>query len=165
MIEIPIVNEKDEVIGYKPREAVDLENDIVRSASLWITDSQGRVLLAQRKLTKRTDPGKWAEAVGGTVDGQDSYEETVYREAEEELGITGVTFELGPKQFIQGPPSHYFAQWYKVTLDWPIERFVPQESEVEQVAWVDVDVLKRDMATNPDKYIAALPGIVGLLTE
>lgn len=37
-------------------------------------------------MTKRTDPGKWAEAIGGTVRGDDDYESTIYREAEE-LGI------------------------------------------------------------------------------
>lgn len=165
MVEIPIVNEQDEIIGHKLREEVDLEHDIVRSASLWITDSQGRILLAQRKLTKRTDPGKWAEAVGGTVDGDDSYEDTVYREAEEELGIIGQKFTLGPKQFIKGPPANYFAQWYYVTLDWPIEKFVPQESEVEQIAWWEPELLAKDMAEHRETYIDALPGIVRLLSK
>lgn len=96
-MEVPVVNNRDEIIGYKKREELDLSSDLVRSASLWITNSKGQVLLAQRKFTKRTDPGKWAEAVGGTVDGKDSYEETVYREAEEELGIRDVQFTLGPK--------------------------------------------------------------------
>ncbi len=54
------------------------------------------------------------KAVGGTVDNEDSYEETVYREAEEELGIKGVTFTLGPRQFVAGPPANYFVQWYYV---------------------------------------------------
>lgn len=94
-VKIPIVNRQDMIIGYKRREELDPSMDIVRSASLWITNSKGEVLLAQRKSTKRTDPGKWAEAVGGTVDGGDSYEETIYREADEELGIRGENSERG----------------------------------------------------------------------
>jgi isopentenyldiphosphate isomerase len=86
-MKIPIVNEKDEIIDYKARTDISFEKDIFRTASLWITNSKGEVLLARRKFDKKVDPGKWAEAVGGTVEGDDSYEDTVIREAEEELGI------------------------------------------------------------------------------
>lgn len=162
---VPIVNRNDEIIGHKQRAELDYAVDIVRSASLWITNSKGDILLAQRKFDKRTDPGKWAEAVGGTVEGQDSYESTAYREAEEELGISGVTFALGPKQFVEGPPASYFVQWYYVTLDWPIEKFAPQEEEVEQIAWWSPELLARDMSEHPEKYIDALPGMIGLLKK
>ena len=159
---IPIVDKNDELIGYKDRTSLDLATDIVRSSSVWITNTKGQVLLAQRKFTKRTDPGKWAEAVGGTVEEGDDYESTAYREAEEELGIENQQFAIGPKQFIAGPPANYFVQWYTVVLDWPVEKFIPQESEVEQVVWWDLDELQRDMRQNPDKYIAALPEIIAL---
>lgn len=162
---VPIVNRDDEIIGYKQRAELDYAVDIVRSASLWITNSRGEFLLAQRKFDKRTDPGKWAEAVGGTVEDQDSYEATAYREADEELGITGVPFVLGPKQFVEGPSASYFVQWYYVTLDWPIEKFVPQEEEVEQIAWWNPELLAKDMADHPEKYIDALPGMVELLRK
>jgi isopentenyldiphosphate isomerase len=160
---VPIVNKDDEIIGHKKREELDLSKDIIRSSSLWITNNKGQILLAQRKFNKRVDPGKWAEAVGGTVDNDDSYEDTVYREAEEELGIKGQGFTLGPKQFVHGPPASYFVQWYHVTLDWPIEKFIPQESEVEQVVWWNPQALQRDMAENPDAYISVLPDIFRLL--
>ena len=162
-VKVPIVDKNDVVIGYKMREELDLEKDIVRSSSLWITNSKGQVLLAQRKLDKRTDPGKWAEAVGGTVDGEDTYEATVYREAEEELGIYDQVFTVGPKQFVAGPPNSYFVQWYYIVLDWPIEQFVPQEAEVEQIAWQGTQTLQNDMKEHPHRYIDALPGIFNLL--
>lgn len=162
---IPVVNKDDEIVGRKERETLDLKHDIVRSSSLWITNNKGDVLLAQRKFTKRTDPGKWAEAVGGTVEDDDDYEATVYREAEEELGIRGQVFTLGPKQFVKGPPAHYFVQWYYVCLDWPIEQFIPQESEVEQVKWWNLEALKVDIQQYPEKYIAALPGMLSLLAS
>jgi isopentenyldiphosphate isomerase len=57
---IPVVNEKDEIIGHKDRADVDPSVDIVRSASLWITNRNGDILLAQRKFTKRNNPGKWS---------------------------------------------------------------------------------------------------------
>src|SRR5687768_11331136 len=102
-MQIPVVDQQDKIIGFKERDEIDFQKDIFRTASLWITNSQGDVLLAQRKHNKKTDPGKWAEAVGGTVEGDDSYEATVLREAYEELGLQNVTPQLGPKQLITTP--------------------------------------------------------------
>lgn len=107
---IPIVDHQDKVIGHKVREAIDYRTDIFQTASLWIIDSSGDILLAQRTLDKKIDPGKWAEAVGGTVENAESYEETVIREAAEELGITDINLQKGPKQFIT-TPCQYFVQW------------------------------------------------------
>lgn len=164
MERIPVVDDKDEVIGYKNREELDYSTDIVRSSSLWITNSLGQVLLAQRKMTKKINPGKWSEAVGGTVENEDTYESTIYREAEEELGITNQVFIIGPKQYIPGPPANYFVQWYRLTIDCPVEVFTPQETEVEQVVWFDLSILKNDVKNNPDKYINELPEIIKLLS-
>lgn len=54
----------------KSRDDIDYSKDIFRTASLWITNSNGDILLAQRKFDKKVDPGKWAEAVVGTVEEQ-----------------------------------------------------------------------------------------------
>lgn len=158
---IPIVNRQDEIIGHKDRADLDYSKDIFRSASLWITNSNGDVLLAQRKMDKKVDPGKWAEAVGGTVEGGDSYEETIIREAEEELGLTDLVITPGPKQFITTPCS-YFVQWYTATIDKGISEFIIQEDEVEQVAWIPHAQLREELATIPDKYIEAMTRIADL---
>ncbi|HYG83983.1 MAG TPA: NUDIX domain-containing protein [Verrucomicrobiae bacterium] len=158
---VPVVNRDDVIIGAKDRSALDFKKDIFRTASLWITNSQGDVLLAQRKHNKKVDPGKWAEAVGGTVEGGDSYETTIYREAQEELGIVDVPFQLGPKQLITFP-ARYFVQWYSVTLDWPLERFMIQTAEIEQIAWLPRAQLETELKTAPGKYIAAMPDIIAL---
>lgn len=158
---IPVVDWQDKIIGSKERDEVDFKNDIFRTASLWITNSAGGILLAQRKMDKKTDPGKWAEAVGGTVEGNDDYEATMLREAYEELGMQNITPQLGPKQLIT-TPCHYFVQWYTVQLDAPIESFTIQPEEVEQIAWIPYSQLKKELQTEPKKYIAAMPEIVAL---
>src|SRR5687768_13871923 len=132
---IPVVNEKDEIIEHKDRADVNPSVDIVRSASLWITNRNGDILLAQRKYTKRNNPGKWSEAVGGTVEGQDDYESTMLREAEEEIGLKVDSYEIGPKQYVSSP-TKYFVQWYRTVIDEPIEAFSAQEEELEQLAWI-----------------------------
>ncbi len=55
-----IVNEKDEQIALKERKDIKKE-EIYRVSALWITNSKGEILLAQRGLNKKHDPGKWAQ--------------------------------------------------------------------------------------------------------
>jgi len=158
---IPIVNQQDEIIGNKDRSDIDYDNDIFRTASLWITNSAGDVLLAQRKFSKKVDPGKWSEAVGGTVEGNESYLTTVIREAAEELGLNNIKIQPGPKQYIS-TSYKCFVQWYTIILDIPIFEFVIQDDEVEQIAWVPVEQLRSELKTNPDKYIDIMPDILQL---
>lgn len=160
-MEIPIVDQTDTVIGAKKRSALDYSNDIFRTASLWITDGHGNVLIAQRKLDKKVDPGKWGEAVGGTVEGDDTYEDTVRREAAEELGIYDLELHAGPKQFIDSY-AKYFVQWYYATLDMPLRDFVIQPEEVEAIAWIPVAQLKEELRSGSHNYIPAMNDIVEL---
>lgn len=160
-MKIPIVNTNDEIIGYKERSEVDYSVDIFRTASLWITNSNGDVLLAQRKWDKKVDPGKWAEAVGGTVEGDDSYEDTVIREAAEELGLENVAVHIGPKQYIDGS-AQYFVQWYTATVDIATDVLKIQQEEVETVVWVPLSQLQQELDEMPEKYIPAMRDIVQL---
>jgi 8-oxo-dGTP pyrophosphatase MutT (NUDIX family) len=161
---IPVVDEKDEIIGYKDRADINPSIDIVRSASLWITNHNGDVLLAQRKFTKRTNPGKWSEAVGGTVEGEDSYESTMLREAEEEIGLTVSSYKIGPKQYVSSP-TRYFVQWYQAVVDQPIEAFNAQEEELEQLAWVSEEQFIYELKNNPEKYIDEMQEIARLFIK
>lgn len=162
---IPIVNEQDEIIGYKQRSEVDYTKDIFRTASLWITNSEGQILLAQRSKDKKVDPDKWAEAVGGTVEGTDSYKVTIYREAEEELGVVEEKFELSIKQFVNTPTARYFIQWYTLTLDWPLDNFHPQESEVQKIGWWNPEQLHNihELVENGQLSISLIPIIESTL--
>jgi NADH pyrophosphatase NudC (nudix superfamily) len=119
------------------------------------------VLLAQRKFDKKHDPGRWGPAVAGTVDQGESYESNIYKEAEEEIGLKGVKFDLGPKQLISDGPHKFFCQWFLAKVD--AEDFVIQESEVEQVAWFTVDRLKEELKNNSDKFTANSKRWAGLL--
>jgi isopentenyldiphosphate isomerase len=52
---IPIVNLDDEIIGYKERSEITLQ-DIYRVSALWIENSKGEILLAQRGFMKKHNP-------------------------------------------------------------------------------------------------------------
>ena len=63
-----IVDLNDEIIGHKPRNEIDFKKDYYRIGCLWLTNSKGEVLIAQRLLAKDKDPGKWGPAAAGTLE-------------------------------------------------------------------------------------------------
>lgn len=147
-----IVDADDNLIGHKKRNEVDYGNEIYRSSALWIVNSLDQVLIAQRKLTKDRDPGMWGPSVAGTVEEGETYESNAYKEAEEEVGLTGYNFTKIDKVKIDDA-RHQFMQWYIVKVDESAEYFTPQPEEVEQVTWVYIDELQNDVQQNPQKYI------------
>ena len=161
---ITIVNDQDEVIGYKERGTIELQ-DIYRVSALWITNSKGDVLLAQRQLSKRHHPGMWGPAVAGTVDEGESYDDNIVKEAEEEIGLENIQPRKSIKQRVTlatGDHNH-FTQWYTLVVDKPAEDFVAQEEEVAQVKWFSRNELERELRDHPEKYLKGLQRAVETL--
>lgn len=149
-----LVDENDQVIGYKERAELEA-GDIYRITSLWVVNAQHEILLAQRVSTKKNDPGKWGPAVAGTIENKESYDEGVAKEAREELGITGARFTRGPKLFVpdNGHGQGYFCQTFIAKLDWPINRFKPQTEEVAAIKWLSLAELEQEMHTSPENFV------------
>ena len=154
MAKIAIVDKNENIIGYKERKD-ELDTDIHLVSSLWVENSKGDVLLAQRKLNKRRDPGLWGPAVAGTVEEGETFESNMLKEAEEEIGLTDFKFRLGPKLFMV-TNHQYFVQYFFATVDGEIERFRVQEDEVEKIRWIPRAEFIADIAKNPEKYVPSV---------
>lgn len=158
-MKVQIVDKDDNFIELKDRFEVNYDSDIYRVSALWLTNSEGKVLLAKRAMTKKYDPGMWGPAAVGTLEENETYENNIYKEAEEEIGLTGVNFEE-MKKILVDDGHHYFIKWYKVVLDKDPSEFTLQQEEVDEVAWFDIDIVKKELTEMPDKYVPALPQIV-----
>jgi len=158
-MKIQIVDRQDNLIGAKERTEVNRDKDIFRTAALWLRNGRGEVLLAKRSLSKDKDPGMWGPAVAGTVDEGETYDTTIYREAEEEIGLHGVQFELGPKVFYDYARPQW-VQWYFAVVDRPIEKFTKQDDEVDELMWTDEKSLLGDVENNQAKYVPSMPRTV-----
>ncbi|MEK9135397.1 MAG: NUDIX domain-containing protein [Patescibacteria group bacterium] len=154
-MKIVIVDEKDNVIGYKDRDAINYQEDIYRVSALWITNSKGDILLAKRALTKSHSPGKWGPAVSGTVDEGEDYDLNIIKEAEEEIGLTNISPRKGFKKRISGK-YNYFCQWYFAIMDKPVSDFKIKKDEVEEVKWFPIKELIREMENQPDKFTGSI---------
>jgi len=158
---VQIVDDNDQIIGHKERSEIDDKKDIYRVSSLWLTNSKQEVLLAQRKHTKANEPGKWGPAVAGTLEGDESFESNIIKEISEEIGLTNLNIKKGPYIRIKNP-RNYFCQWYTASLDIPAEDITAQEEEVERVAWFNKKELKKQIKSDPSKFVASMPRIADL---
>lgn len=162
---IVIVNENDIPIGVAERSTIDYKTQIYRVAALWVVNTKGHVLIAQRKLTKQKDPGKWGPSVAGTVEGGETYEQNIIKEAFEEIGLRDVDLQPVRKTYLDTPRKH-FCQWFTARVDWTDTlNFKIQEDEVEAIAWIAIDDLVRDYKNFPKKYIPSFGTSLEVLKE
>jgi isopentenyldiphosphate isomerase len=154
---IVIVDNDDRIVGHKESGTL-ASKDIYRVSALWITNSHNEILLAQRQLSKHHDPGKWGPAVAGTVEEGETYEANILKEAEEEIGLTGINPTLGPKRRVSGE-HNYFCQWYTLVIDKPAQDFTLQEEEVSQVKWFTREELANELHNHPQHYLTGLDGV------
>src|SRR3989338_11488629 len=115
MKDIIIVNENDEIIGFKKRGTLKPE-DIYRVSALWIENSKGEVLLAQRSFSKKHHPGLWGPAVAGTNEEGETYEENIIKEAEEEVGLKDIHLKKWFKKRTSTDYNH-FTQFFKLIIN------------------------------------------------
>lgn len=158
---VVIVDENDNIIAYKNREAVRQE-DIYRVSALWITNSRGEILLARRHRTKSHHPRKWGPAVAGTVEQGESYQDNIIKEAEEELGLQQVRLATGPKVKLDDETYHIFIQWYTLKIDKEIDQFTIQEDEVEEIKWFTAEELQTQLRKHPEEFLPAMKTFVAL---
>lgn len=161
---IPVVTEDDNIVGHKERASIGTE-DIYRVSALWITNSVGQILMAQRSFSKAKSPGAWGPAVAGTVEKGESYTGNIIKETREELGIT-ITPEnitIGPKTRVRTDRSNYFTQWFFLEKDDALDVARIEPVEVAQIAWYGKDELLIALTEHPEQFTPAAPQWIPLL--
>ncbi len=150
-----VVDQDDRVVDYLPIDEL-LPGDIYRISALWLCNTAGQILIAQRSATKTNDPNRWGPAVAGTVEQGETYESNILKEMAEELNLYDVALGQGPKTFINdnGYGLGYFVQAFIGTLDRPVENFVLQTDEVAQVRWINLEELQTWLQSSPIEFTA-----------
>ncbi|MBD3304476.1 NUDIX domain-containing protein [Candidatus Woesearchaeota archaeon] len=164
MGKLPIVDENDNLVEYKERDKINYQEDIYRVSALWIVNSKGELLLAKRAATKTQDPNRWGPAVAGTVDKGESYEQNIIKEAEEELGLTGIEFQKGPKTRVKGR-YNYFCQWFILKTDKDINELRIEKDEVSEIKWWTKEELKEQLKANPELFVSSMKQHINAMVE
>ncbi len=84
-----VVDKNDTIIEFRTRYECHHDPSLIhRSIGVLIFDSKGRVLLQKRSQNKDTYQGYWGLSCAGHVAKGETYEKTVVRELQEELGVS-----------------------------------------------------------------------------
>lgn len=86
---LPVVDENGVVISQAPRAFCHSARHLLHPVvHLHIIDRNARIYLQKRAASKKQYPNMWDTAVGGHISYGEYVQEALFREAEEELGLT-----------------------------------------------------------------------------
>lgn len=139
---LDIVDENDRVIGRRPRGEVYAKGLRHRCVFIQARDARGRVFVHRRTATKLVFPSLYDMFVGGVVGAGESYDDAALREAEEELGVSGLPRPRHLFTFLYGDGAgrSWWSAVYEVRCDLPVR---PQVEEVAWHAFLPEDELER----------------------
>lgn len=147
-MEIPVVNDKDEIVGYKERSLITSE-DIIRVTSIWTTDGKDNILLQKRSMSKKNSPGLWCPSVSGTVEKGEEYEANAYKELSEEIGIHNVVLIKGKKYEYN---TQKFNQLFFLQI--PTDtKFELEKDTIDQIKWFTKDELINLYKKSPELFV------------
>jgi isopentenyl-diphosphate delta-isomerase type 1 len=158
-----IVNERDEVIGQKPRSEVHARGLLHRAIHVLVFNTRGEIFLQKRSLKKDRQPGVWDSSCSGHVDSGENYDQTAVRELREEIGLN-----------LNAPPERLFKinaceetdaefVWvYRCQNNGP---FQLQPEEIDAGDWFTPEYVSRWIKEKPHELAPAFVLIWNLFTS
>jgi 8-oxo-dGTP pyrophosphatase MutT (NUDIX family) len=126
---LDVVDAEDHVVGQAPRAEVMAKRLRHRCVFILATDADGRIFVHRRTPQKIVFPSLYDVFVGGVVGTGETYDEAARREAEEELGVTGIEPEHLFTFLYTSADHEWFSAVYRATTPVTVS---PQR---EEVAW------------------------------
>ncbi|KUN84958.1 NUDIX hydrolase [Streptomyces bungoensis] len=139
---LDIVDEHDRVVAQVPRGEAYARGLRHRAVFVEVRDAAGRLFVHRRTATKLVFPSLYDLFVGGVVGAGESYDEAALREAEEELGVTGLPRPAHLFTFLydDGAGKSWWSAVYEVRCELPVR---PQAEEVQWHGFLADDEVER----------------------
>ncbi|MFY1596626.1 NUDIX hydrolase [Micromonospora sp. WMMD737] len=138
---LDIVDEHDRVVGQARRGDAYARRLRHRCAFVLVRNAAGEIFVHRRTERKLVFPSLYDMFVGGVVGAGESYDEAARREAEEELGVSGLPDPTPLFSFLYETPEHtWWSAVYEVRCDVPVH---PQATEVAWHAFLTEEELDR----------------------
>ena len=127
-------------------------------------------------MSKESFPGLWDISAAGHITAGDTSQRAAVRELEEELGIAAKEGELeflftikGFYEDVSRPfLDHEFSDVYLMKTTVSIDNVVFQKEEVDEVKYLSIPILKKELDENPQLYVPhheAYGKLFGVLKE
>jgi isopentenyl-diphosphate delta-isomerase type 1 len=150
-----VVNDRDEVIGQKPRSEIHRLKLKHRAVHVLVFNSKGELFLQKRSMKKDCFPGAWDSSASGHLEAGESYDACAVRELKEELGLT--IAQVPERQFkidARAETGWEFVWIYRCAAEGP---FTLNPDEIETGEWFSPAKLSRWLAEKPEVFAGAVP--------
>jgi isopentenyl-diphosphate delta-isomerase type 1 len=145
-----VVNERDEVVGRRPRREVHRDGDRHRAVHVLVFNARGQLFLQKRSMSKDTFPGAWDSSASGHVDSGEDYDQCAVREAREEIGLALTTAPTRLfKMDASAETGQEFVWVYRCESEGP---FSLNAEEIERGGWFGPDEINEWMARSPKDF-------------
>lgn len=160
---ILIVDKNDNPVGSEHRSKALELGLIHRIVRVILVNKNQQVLLQWRDENRDTFPNTWDQSAGGHVDEGENYEDAVYRELKEELGLAKVKLtELEHFYTDWNYDNKIIKRWNKVYIGLfdESEKIILQDDEVKKVEWFNKDEIEGLMNDPLEKLTPSLKRIL-----
>ena len=145
-----VVNDRDEVIGQKPRSEIHRLKLKHRAVHVLVFNSRGELFLQKRSMKKDCFPGAWDSSASGHLDSGESYDACAVREVREEIGLV---LAAAPERLFKvaacAETGQEFVRVYHCGAEGP---FALHPEEIERGGWFAPGALNRWLAETPDEF-------------
>jgi isopentenyl-diphosphate delta-isomerase len=152
-VELILVNESDEIVGYEKKLAVHQKGLLHRAFSVFIFNANRQLLIQQRSLSKYHSEGLWTNTCCSHPIKGENLENTVTQRLNFEMGINcpvekmfDFRYEVRFKNGLVENELDYV--YFGFSNDSPN----PNPDEVMNFKWVDVSELSEWITSEPDKF-------------
>lgn len=129
---IDIVDEHDHVVRQATRGEAYAKGLRHRCAFILARDADDRVFVHRRTATKSVFPSHYDMFVGGVVGAGETYDEAALREAEEELGVSGLPRPVPLFTFLYETGDGSMGWWSRV---YEVRCALPVSPQAEEIDW------------------------------
>ena len=149
-----VVDDRDEVIGQRPRSEVHRLGLMHRAVHVLVFNAAGQVFLQKRSHKKDRQPGVWDSSASGHLDSGEDYDACALRELREEIGLQ---LKAAPRRLFKLAASAQTDQehvWvYRCEAEGP---FRLDPDEIERGGWFAPDEVTRWVDERPQDFASAL---------
>lgn len=150
-----VVNDRDEVIGCRPRREVHRLGLKHRAVHVLVFNRHGELFLQRRALTKDSAPGKWDSSASGHLAPGESYDAAALREVAEELGVR---LDRPPARLFKlaacPATGQEFVWVYRAEAEGP---FTLHPEEIAGGGWFAPEQVTRWLAERPEDFAGTVP--------
>ena len=153
MERVILVDTHDNQIGTEEKMQAHKDGKLHRAFSVFVSNSDGKMLIQKRALSKYHCPGLWSNTCCSHPRDGETVLQAAHRRLTEELNfdcpleeVFSFTYKIA---FENGLTEHEFDHVLTGKFD---GNPTINKEEVAEYRWIGVEKLKADIKSNPDKY-------------